>query len=183
MHYILRTARCMHAWRSDTVAAVNARRAEAHTAELRAKNTSLKRLEEEIGELRSTTHAGDQDHVMKSVSTSDDLAARVVLLQELQRRTEDEHAHDLASLRLQLQQHNAAMNHMSNENYEATFQPDMQAMRISMAALQERCAMQEDDLRALRSGPPQDADLYAKLEMAQQKLSVAEVRTKPIPSQ
>lgn len=173
----------MHAWRSDTVAAVNARRAEAHTAELRAKNTSLKRLEEEIGKLRWTTHAGDQDHGMNSVSTSDELAARVVLLQELQKRTEEEHAHDLASLRLELQQHNSAMNHMAHENYKATFQPDMQAMHISMAALQERCAMQEDDLSALRSGPPQDADLHAKLEMAQQKLSVAEVRTTLIPFQ
>ena len=38
MHYVWRTARCLHAWRSDTVAAMNMRREKWHAAELTARD-------------------------------------------------------------------------------------------------------------------------------------------------
>lgn len=165
----------MHAWRSDAVLAINKRRAEEHGDELRAKDASRKHLEEEIGELRRMAEVRDQDYMRITNNSGDELAARVVLLQELQKRTENEHARELASLRLELEQQKTASSLRTDTDLEATFPLDIQAMSSSMAALQERCSVQEDELKELRSRPPEDAELRTRLDMTQQKLSVAEV--------
>jgi hypothetical protein len=178
MHYILRTARCIHAWRSDTVAAVNKRTAEAHAAELRAKDASKKRLEEEHQQLRRAFHANEGAPPRSPGNSDDDLAARVVLLQELQKRTEIEHANEMAKVLHDLERIREENNRLRSQD------PDMQ-MNDSMTTLAEKCQMLEDELRALRSASSLSGtsrvpeghveELRARLELTQQKLTVAEV--------
>ncbi len=53
MHYVWRTARCLHAWRSDTVAAMSTRREAWHAAELTARDYENKA---QIDSLREALH-------------------------------------------------------------------------------------------------------------------------------
>ena len=178
MHYILRTARCIHAWRSDTVAAVNKRMVEAHGAELRAKDASRKRLEEEHQQLRRAFHAHEGAPPRSPGNSGDDLAARVVLLQELQKRTETEHANEVASVHHELER-------TREENNRLRAQDSDIQMNSSMATLAVKCQMLEDELRALRSASSLSGtshlpegeveELRDRLELTQQKLTVAEV--------
>jgi hypothetical protein len=160
------------------VAAVNKRTAEAHAAELRAKDASKKRLEEEHQQLRRAFHANEGAPPRSPGNSDDDLAARVVLLQELQKRTEIEHANEMAKVLHDLERIREENNRLRSQD------PDMQ-MNDSMTTLAEKCQMLEDELRALRSASSLSGtsrvpeghveELRARLELTQQKLTVAEV--------
>ena len=121
MHYILRTARCMHAWRSDTEAALRKRVGERHAAELKArgdekqaeidglrealaqesrrKDAEIDRLQQENTALR----AAEQERGTANSSGHEQPAAQVELLQELQRRTEADHSKEIETYRQQLE--------------------------------------------------------------------------------
>ena len=121
MHYILRTARCMHAWGSDTEAALRKRVGERHAAELKArgdekqaeidglrealaqesrrKDAEIDRLQQENTALR----AAEQERGTANSSGHEQLAAQVELLQELQRRTEADHSKEIETYRQQLE--------------------------------------------------------------------------------
>jgi hypothetical protein len=93
MHYLWRTARCLHAWRSVTVAAMNMRRGEWHAAELKARGyerqAQIDRLA--IAEI-DRLHKANED-LLKAQQANDSvqssghehLVAQVELLQELLR--------------------------------------------------------------------------------------------------
>ena len=221
MHYILRTARCLHAWRSDTVAALNQRRDEKHAAELklleefraqdkkllletndlqeqikekdvslrdkedqiealvwesRRWNTEISRLQKENEDLQLVIQTHDQE-LQRQASESDtqeELVAKIVLLQELQKRTEDDNNRDIAShrqqmetykaevdlLRAQLHEKEAASQKAHEERgsiidemhtkLEQQLKHEIQLMNASMAALEEKYKAQEEELATLR---------------------------------
>ena len=121
MHYFLRTTRCLHAWRSDTVAAINERREARLAAELKArddekqaetdglrealvresrsKDAEIDRLHKENEYLRKAEQESGSVHNI----SNEQLAAQVSLLQELQRRTEADHSRETETHRQQLE--------------------------------------------------------------------------------
>lgn len=246
MHYILRTARCLHAWRSDTVAALKQRQAEKHEAELaalrnnrgdddflnetrslkeqvkqksatlrdkedqidaltwegRRKDTDLNRLEKENDELRQTVLKHDYELKRQAIQsdTRDELAAKVLLLQELQKRTEADHNRDIASYREQLETNRAEiqlLNAQIREKEQASqtahqergavvdamhtkleqqLKHEIQFMNDSMAVLEEKYKLQEEELNKLRQYAPlsQQRELELSKEAGEIKQKLTE---------
>ena len=127
MHYVWRTARCLHAWRSDTVAAMNTRREEWHAAELKARDYENKA---QIDSLREALYQESQ--------------IKDAVIDRLHKANED---------LLKAQQANGSVHKRGHEQLVTQIELLQELLRttnLSLAALEERCKSQERELETLR---------------------------------
>ena len=127
MHYVWRTARCLHAWRSDTVAAMSTRREAWHAAELTARDYENKA---QIDSLREALH---QESRIKDA-----------VIDRLHKANEE---------LLRAQQANGSVNRSGHEQLVTQIellQALLRTTNSSLAALEERCKSQEREFETLR---------------------------------
>jgi len=160
---------------------------EALTWENRRRDTDVNRLEAENEELRQAAKVHEDDlkvHVRRN-DAHDELAAKIVLLQELQKRTKTQNSRDIAAYRQQIETHRAEteslhaqlrdkemasqMAHVErgslidamHTKLEQQLKHEIELMNSSMAELQQKYKAQEDELNALR----QNASITATHEV------------------
>ena len=126
---------------------MSVRRAELYEAKLQAQDTKLREIETKN-------------------NTAEDLAAQILLLQELQTRTDTEHDQELAgfrqmlerskaeteSLRLQVEQERCSQATSKQEQVrvEQALRAEIQLMNTSMSELEEKFKTQNDQMSALQ---------------------------------
>jgi len=160
MHYLWRTARCLHVWRLYTIAAINTRRQEWLAAELKARDDENKA---EIDSLRE------------------------VLKQESHRKhAEIDRLHNANEYLRKAQQANSSVQNSGHEQLAAQVALLQELLRItnsSIFALEDKCKVQERELETLRienarkskSATEHEAEMYevrVQLEKQMQELRV-----------
>jgi hypothetical protein len=126
MHYLWRTARCLHAWRSVTVAAVKTRREEWHVAELTARDYENK------AQIDSQREA-----LYQEIRNKDAVIGR------LHKANED---------LLKAQQANGSVQSSGHEQLvtQVELLQELRATNSSLATLETRCKSQERELETMR---------------------------------
>jgi len=156
---------------------------EALTWENRRRDTDVNRLEAENEELRQAAQVLEDDlkvHARRN-DAHDELAAKIVVLQGLQKRTETENSRDIAAYRQQIETHRAetellhaqlrdkemaqvergSLIDAMHTKLEQQLKQEIELMNSSMAVLVLQHKAQEDELNALR----QNASITATHEV------------------